>query len=172
MLEFKKYFEEIDINLDYELSKIRRNDRGAGRGVLGVGSGIFNTIFKKGACGGKSCSIRSPGEVGWNYDDDDELEVAKKNYKPIKIVPEIVLGLKCYYAIKNAEENIVLEIPIKNKEISEAEIKNYNFYIEKNKNQIFTQIWPGRTNLDAQIKYKKHMIFNSKLIIEYQLLST
>lgn len=159
MLEFKKYLESIKIDIDNEINKLKRNKR----------KNVFDTIFKRGACGGKSCSRRQPGEVGWS-DGDDELEINKENYKLIKLTPEISPGAKCYHVIKENEEHVILEIPTNQKNlISQAEIKNYNFYIEKNKNKILFQI---NKNLNSQIVYNKYTKFNNKIIIEYKVIDT
>jgi hypothetical protein len=165
MLSFKKYLKEaIKIDLDSELEKLSRNKNKSTK------KAVFDTIFKKGACGGKSCSRRQPGETGWDYRDDyNDLMGNKENYKPLKLHPEVSPGAKCYYVEKNNGEFILLEVPFNTKSlIIPADIKNYNFYIEKNKNKIFLQINKDLTN---QIKYVKHTKFNNKLIIEYQVIA-
>jgi hypothetical protein len=162
MLEFKKYLESVKIDINHEIDKLKRNKKN-------IKSGVFSTLFKRGACGGKSCSRRQPGEVGWS-DDQDELEVNKENYKLIKLSPEVSPGSKCYYLTKDEEEFIILEVPINEKNfIEQANLKNYNFYIEKNKIKIFLQI---NKNLNSKISYNKHTKFKNKIIIEYKIVDT
>lgn len=142
MLEFKKYLNEINENL---------------------ANALYTSVLKRGACGNKSCSRRQPGEYSWR---DEESNQNTEDYKIININPPISNNSKLYYN-KN-KEYITIEFSLKDNnpiKINYHQINTYNNYIQKNKNEILTQI--GKQ--DQIVKYFNYAQYENKLLINFKI---